>query len=1507
METRYKVIISNKNIYKEIELSQEEHITVGTAVEVDVRLRKDWFFENILLDFRRTNNDWSVVCSDNVYFNVGDSRKLMNLRLQHGISFKLCYQNSNNEVFNVEFMIDFEYEKKDYDRRIDIRNINELKIGGTSDCSISMNDRYLGNDSMILKFVNGKRLLIDNGCRYGVYVNGKRIADKEEIKDHYFFSVVGYSFYYSEGYLYTSSNTALKCKNLEEKILSESMTAFEYPKFNRNTRIQYEIPIEEIEIQQPVSKPKDQKKSLLLSLIPSIVMLAMTIVLRGIIGGGGTFVIYSAVSMGMGIITSIITYRKDKKELQKETVDREVSYKKYIAEKEEKIQQSRNDELRIRRNIYSSLEDDINEVEKFGKRIFEKTRNDKDFLHIYLGTGMVESANQIKYSKQEFVDMEDAISLLPEEISNKYKYIENAPIISNFYESCGIGIVGNRNLLLQILRNITLDISIRHFYGDVKLVYIFDDKYVDEFKWVKWLKNVNNSTLDVRNIVCDEESKNIVLESLYANLSSREEILASQRDHEEFQEQYVVFVTNAEILSTHPISKYISESKKYGFTFVFFEEYEEKLPQGCTEIIRLESEERGVVLKSVNGEVMSSFRYPEIETKIAENIALRLGAMYVDEISLEGQLTKNITMYELLGIMAVDDLDLASRWKESEVYKSMSAPIGVKSGNEIVSLNISDKGNAHGPHGLVAGTTGSGKSEILQTYILSLATLFHPNDVGFVIIDFKGGGMANQFEKLPHLIGTITNIDGREIDRSLLSIKAELVKRQEMFSKAGVNHINDYIKLFKAEKVSVPMPHLIMIVDEFAELKQEYPDFMKELISAARIGRTLGVHLILATQKPAGVVDAQIWSNSKFKLCLKVQTKEDSNEVLKSPLAAEIVEPGRAYFQVGNNEIFELVQSAYSGAAVPDGNSNKEKTFTIYEKNIWGKKTPIYTNKKAKSESSNTTQLDEIVSYVSLYCKANNIERLPGICLPSLSLDLRTNLLNYEVENESGLIVPFGFYDDPEMQRQGMANVDISRDNTYLIGSSQMGKTVFLQTIAYGLIRKFSSEQINMYIIDCGSMVLKIFENSYHVGGVVLSNEDEKCKNLFKMLNSIVVERKKILSGKGVGNFASYLEAGYKDMPQIVVMIDNYAAFKEYFPEQNEQINSLTREAQGVGISFIVTAATSNAMNYRTQANFSKKMALNCNDTGEYSNLFGHCKMTPRENAGRGLFTLEKRILEFQIAMFGGSNKEAERSQELKDYIMEKNKTSKKKALQIPMVPEKLVLSDIMKEKPDLFKQTAVFPLGMEFDTVEYSTLDINESGSLALLGDNECRVQFINNFMQAMARNIVFHNVEAIIIDDKQKSLSALNEFGFVRTYTNDIAEAMVYLTDFYDLLQEREDADDVDELSSIMIILNNAELLKQIYSDKNMSKELSSIIRRANSVKAFILLSQIDNIPVGFNSSEVLKVLKEERNGIIFAPVSENKFYEVTGRIKADSAFDKSMAYRFYNGGYMKIKIFE
>lgn len=499
-------------------------------------------------------------------------------------------------------------------------------------------------------------------------------------------------------------------------------------------------------------------------------------------------------------------------------------------------------------------------------------------------------------------------------------------------------------------------------------------------------------------------------------------------------------------ITNHPISKYVEKCSKYGFTFVFFEEYEEFLPKGCTEIIRLSDQPgKGAVLNSANGDELFGFESERISDQSAEYAAVKMGAVIVPEVSLESQLTRSITMYEMLDILSADDLDLGKRWEQAQVYKSMAAPLGVKANDEIVYLDISDKGSAHGPHGLVAGTTGSGKSEILQTYVLSMATLFHPHEVGFVIIDFKGGGMANQFKDLPHLMGTITNIDGREITRSLLSTKAELVKRQTLFAAAGVNHINDYIKLYKKGEVTQPLPHLIMIVDEFAELKAEYPDFMKEIISAARIGRTLGIHLILATQKPAGVVDNQIWSNSKFKLCLKVQTKEDSNEVIKTPLAAEIKEPGRAYFQVGNNEVFELFQSAFSGAKVTEGSS--ERPVELYELNKWGKRKLVYTNKTSQTREDAPTELEEIVEHVHNYCAAHGIARLPGICLPPLPDTLRADRLSrFEKDICKGIIIPIGMYDDPENQIQGNYEVNFTASNDKIIAKDKMN--------AYAKIRK---------------------------------------------------------------------------------------------------------------------------------------------------------------------------------------------------------------------------------------------------------------------------------------------------------------------------------------------------------------------------------------------------------------------------------------------------------------------
>jgi len=1497
MDSRYKVIITSKNVYKEIELTSEtQRLKVGFGVDCDARLRKEIFFENVELIFQKSAKEWSVMCSENLYFSLGDDRKLITKTLQHGDYFQVRYQVSDNNVFDVSFMLDFDYENKVYDTEIDITDKHQVIIGGANNADICIVDENIGTDLLILKKQNDILTIIDNNSKYGVCVNGTRIHKQKNIKDFDFFSIANFSFYYKNKKLYTAGSKKIRLNGLKARPLESHSTHFEYPDFIRNTRVQYLIPEDEIEVKQPLPKPQKPKKNLVLSLVPSVVMLALMIVMRGILGGGGTFVIYSVCSMGIGIIMSVVTYFYDGKEHVKAVEKREKEYREYIEGKEQEIINARNNELRIRNLIFESLSNSINEVLSYGKRIFEKSNKDKDFLDIYLGKGRIEAAVPVKYTKQDFIDTEDPISHIPASMEEKYHNIDNAPIVSKFNTSNAVGVVGNRVMLHNVLKNMTLDLSIRHFYNEVKTYYVFREEDYKSLQWIRWLRHVHNSEADVWNFMCDDESRKILLENIYAVLSERENI-KKENEAIHFDVHYVIFVLDSSSIRQHPVSKYIEDGMNYGFTFVFFEEYEEFLPKGCTEIIRLDDATcSGTLVKSENGDIKTKFVYENISDKLAETVAIKLGAVSVKEVSLESELTKNISMFELLNILSVDDLDLKERWSSSQVFKSMAAPLGVKTKNEVVYLDISDKANAHGPHGLVAGTTGSGKSEILQTYVLSMATLYHPYDVGFVIIDFKGGGMANQFKDLPHMMGAITNIDGREINRSLLSIKAELVKRQALFAEAGVNHINDYIKLYKKNEVKQPLPHLIIIVDEFAELKAEFPDFMKELISAARIGRTLGVHLILATQKPAGVVDSQIWSNSKFKLCLKVQTKEDSNEVIKTPLAAEIVEPGRSYFQVGNNEIFELFQSAYSGAKVTNDGDDKSKIFSIYALNNWGKRSLVYTNKKKTQDDNAKNQLQVIVDYVDKHCKTNGIKTLSGICLPSLAdVICKDELLPFEKKVNQSIVVPVGIYDDPERQDQGNYCIDLSENNTYIIGSAMTGKTTMLQTILLQLMTYYNPSQVNVYIIDCGNMTLKSFETSNIVGGVALTAEEEKVINLFKMLFRTMEERKKVFSEKGLGTHRAYLEAGYTDMPQIILMIDNMAAFKEYYERLSDDFLALSRESNSLGISIVATATQTNAMNYKALSNYGTRIAFVCNDSNEYMNLFDRCRMEPKDTVGRALCVIDKRILEFQTALCVDGDKEYLRVENIKKLI---NKTNENfgdiKAQPIPFVPETIVKSEVDKK---MYLTPYKFPVGIDFNSVKYTYIDLLSVGYFGITGKAKSgKTNFVKGILDAIQDDIFNNLTRAFLLDDGNMSFDSCGEYGYVEQYELD--EVMVdsivdtlheEMTSRLNTIKNNRDVSRevlLKEEPLMLLVVENRKIIEYISKNTDILRKFKEILENAANSKMCVIFSNVENVAVGFNAPELYKVIKNNKKMFVFEDASEFKFVDISVKQQKDNS---------------------
>lgn len=1497
MQNRYKVIITNNLLYKEIELGRDaQRITVGTGVGCDVRLHKSLFFEPVELRFQREDDQWTMVCSDNLYLSSGDVRKLITKKMEHGDLLEVKYQQSNQALFKVEFLIDFDDGRHGYERMIDLSGRTCVTIGADRGRDIVLGSQHTAMEDVELNRVeDGFRLHIRQS-RYSVYHNGKKAEEGELIRNGDFFSISDFSFYLKDNSLWTYARNDMWINGLrcEDQAAKE-----QYPLFRRSTRIHTKLNEEKIQVLDPPQMPQKPKENLFMKLLPSLGMMLAAGMMAFM---GSSMILMSAISGSMAVLTAVLTYRQNGKDYVEDVNTRIRQYNAYIKKKREEIWRCREEERCALEQRYTDLAKEKSEILQFSPGLFDRSPADEDFLCVRIGTGAVESVRAVDYKKQETLVPGDELQILPEQVSREFAYISGAPVVVDLKTVNSVGICGPEEYRYNMMKNLILDLAARQYHSEVKMIFAAEEENRDRIWWLRMLPHVYNETAKVRNIVCNSESKNLIFEYLYKELSERE--LRKGYDH-----RIVVFFYDECGFNTHPISRFVSKAAQLGVTLVFFGESQKDIPMGCGYLLELKGADSGKLVDTANGQKDCYFTYPTFSGVELEKVVQMLAPVYTEEISLESTLTKSYSMFEMLDIISVDDLDLQKRWATSKVFRSMAAPVGVTKTGKIF-LDLHDA--AHGPHGLVAGTTGSGKSELLQTYILSMATLYSPAEVGFVIIDFKGGGMVNQFADLPHLMGAITNIDGKAINRSLKSIKAELQKRQRYFAEADVNHIDKYIRKYQAGEVSEPLPHLIVIVDEFAELKAEQPEFMKELISAARIGRSLGVHLILATQKPSGQVSEQIWSNSRFKLCLKVQSMQDSNEVLKSPLAAEIKEPGRAYLQVGNNEIFELFQSAYSGAPEKMDDSSV-KSFSVYHLTDTGKRVPVFVQKKKSGDAQSATQLDVLVRYIGQYCRSNNIPKLPDICLPALGEVVNFPALAEPNKQQTDIIAPIGIYDDPENQLQASFEVNLTKQNLMILGSSRSGKTNLLQSILRSIATEYTPAEVSVYIMDFASMVLKNFEKLNHVGGVVTASEDEKLKNLFKLLNSEVEMRKEKLIQAGVSSFSAYKEAGLTDLPQIVLIIDNLTALKELYFQEDDPLLPLCREGLSVGINVIIANSQTSGIGYKYLSNFSGRIAMFCNDSSEYSMIFDHCSERVEPIPGRCLVEIEKRHLDCQIYLAYQGEKEFERVHNIREFVRQTNtKYPDMRARMIPVIPASLIQSYMEENFGGYMNRRFRLVAGLDYGSVTPFVIDFNGLGMLSISGrEKSGKHNWIRYALNLLTESYP-GQVRVYAVDSIGKKLSWLKGRDYVSGYSVAANDAAGYIKEMEKILKLRYDAlasgDDtvVDQTELLILLLDTADAINAICADKDALAAYKNIIGRYKSLNGCIVFSALDNAPISYSAPEMIKNIRDSRHVLFFDDMSNMKLLDVP--LSITRAFRKPIelgdCYYMRENGCVKLK---
>lgn len=1266
--------------------------------------------------------------------------------------------------------------------QLTIKNDAEFVIGSKASCQIQYNNSYIDEEHAKLIYRQGV-WHINSLSNKGIYINGEKVVSKKITNGDVIF-IMGLKIIVIKNNIIINNTNNIKVdsglfmesrypkqnakvfEETEEEILmyKDSDYFFKAPRFRNNPDKIV------LNIDAAPQKEEEDKTPLLFSMGPMLTM-GMTSAVSAFTAINSVVInkrpisdaipsIVMAVAMLMTVILWPLLSRWYKnKQYKKREKLRVEKYTEYIEQKRSFIKEV----MKVQTTALIESFPPTDELKKtiLFKRtnLWEREKDQDDFLKVRVGTGTEPVNIDIRYPEEHFSLQVDDLKSVTNKLVSDSKDLENVPITISFIEKYISALVGETPVIQKISYGLILQLIAYHSYDDLKLVFFTDEENAHFWEFAKVLPHCWNDDKTVRFFAKNIDDMKQVSSALEAEFQSRsfkqnDSTYGKDISYKNYRPYYLIITDNFKDARDIEIIKNVLDQKiNCGFSLLILNDKLTNLPNECMNFVCIGHNNRGVIFEDeLVTNKQKKFIADYDDTLDLTECAIKLANIPIDTVRDDISFPKSISFLEMYNVGKVEQLNSYNRWQTNVPINSLQAPLGIDKQGNIFKLDLHEK--FHGPHGLIAGMTGSGKSELIITYILSLAVNYHPHEVSFIIIDYKGGGVALAFEnretgrKLPHIAGTITNLDTAEMNRSLISIESELRRRQKAFNRArdianeSTIDIYKYQKLYRSGIVKEPISHLFIICDEFAELKTQQPEFMDQLISTARIGRSLGVHLILATQKPSGVVNDQIWSNSRFRICLKVQEQQDSMDMIKSPDASMIKNVGRFYLQVGYNEFFAQGLAAWCGAQyIPTDKPKKKVDTSLNFIDDTGYVIKSVDDEKDAIIGNSGEQLSNVIDYLIDVAKEENItvnplwlDKIPEL----IYVDELAKKYNYTIEK--GVINPIvGEFDDPANQRQDLLTLNLSKGgNTIIFGSAGSGKNTFISSVVYSTIINHSAEEVNFYIMDFGSEIFRTYRKAPQVGDILLVNDAEKVNNLIKMLFEKISERKKILANYN-GDFNYYNKKSENKMPLIVVIINNYEAFAENYQIHEEHMLQLTREGSMYGIVFILSVTGTNSIRYRLRQNFKQDYVLQLNDESDYSSILGNIhKMYPSKLYGRGLIKTDN-LYEFQTA----HPYEPEKLSEHIVSVCEKLKSeSTEFAEPVAILPE-VVTTDYTNSK---LRGLEFVPIGVNKNTLAISGWDFkNNSATLVSSMEFDSMNFFIKPFINQFSE---IKNLTCLVLD---------------------------------------------------------------------------------------------------------------------------------------------------------------
>ncbi|MER5469560.1 FtsK/SpoIIIE domain-containing protein [Streptomyces sp. NPDC002685] len=893
-------------------------------------------------------------------------------------------------------------------------------------------------------------------------------------------------------------------------------------------------------------------------------------------------------------------------------------------------------------------------------RLWERRRTDADHLLLRVGTGQLPSE----------VVLDD-----PEQDDHKRQVtwtIEDAPVALPLGERGVIGIAGPGDSAQALGRWAVAQTAVLHSPLDVQFYVLTENSGQGSWDWVRWLPHSRPAGAQDANVLIgtDAETVGARIGELTQLLDARQKAARQNGNKASFSDPDIIVVWDGSrrLRSMPGVVRLLREGPAMCMYAICLDAEERFLPGECQAIVIAEPkpEEHATAQQPARTAPAAPGGFPSFHawhaTEVDDSVA---GAQKALELRLRVQQTGIARVRDvrpdfvsaawsarlaralsplrdisgetedsalpgasrLLDVLQLEPPTgdaISARWRmggqstTAVIGESYDGPFGIDMRRD-------------GPHGLIAGTTGSGKSELLQTIVASLAVANTPENMTFVLVDYKGGSAFKDCVKLPHTVGMVTDLDAHLVERALESLGAELKRREHILAAADAKDIEDYQDLVRRDPSHASVPRLLIVIDEFASMVRDLPDFVTGLVNIAQRGRSLGIHLLLATQRPSGVVSPEIRANTNLRIALRVTDGGESSDVIDSPEAGHISKstPGRAYVRLGHASLVPF-QSGRVGGRRP-GAADPTALAPWAGPLGWEDlgRAALVKPKAEQREEEEITDLKVLVDAVREANLALGIPPQHSPWLPALSETLLLDEIQVPAfAGGPGKLppAPYGVEDLPADQARRPVVVDFASFGHLLIGGApRSGRSQILRTIAGSLARTHSAADVHLYGIDCGNGALNALTRLPHCGAVVGRNQTERVVRLIARLKGELTRRQDLLADKGfadIGEQRAAVPEGER-LPHIVVLLDRWEGWLPTLGEYDhgdltDQLTAMMREGASVGLHMVMTGDRQ-ILSTRIGSLTEDKYGLRLADRSDFSLIGINARKIPEEiPPGRG-------------------------------------------------------------------------------------------------------------------------------------------------------------------------------------------------------------------------------------------------------------------------------------------------